>query len=152
MWDVSETLIDSAWGSAPDASEAVMTRTATNLSATRSTDSAHRDTLRLEPQEIAKILKRHLGTKLLALLAGVEGRTVNRWAAGQDAPRDSHAARLRIAYQAFLIMEPVEAPPTIRAWFMGMNPQLDDSSPAEALAEDQFREVLSAARAFVAGG
>lgn len=45
-----------------------------------------------------------------------------------------------------------DADPTIRAWFMGMNPQLDDVSPAEALAEDRFREVLAAARAFLAGG
>ncbi|HEY5134403.1 MAG TPA: hypothetical protein VIJ41_01320 [Candidatus Nanopelagicales bacterium] len=130
-----------------------MARTTSTIAPTaRTTDAAHRDTLRIDPQEIARILKRHLGAKLLALLAGVETRTVNRWAASQDRPRDEHAARLRIAYQAFLIMEPVEAAPTIRAWFMGMNPQLDDVSPAEAVAEDQFREVLSAARAFVAGG
>ncbi|TCW18822.1 hypothetical protein EDD19_1484 [Dietzia cinnamea] len=35
---------------------------------------------------------------------------------------------------------------------MGMNPQLDDVSPAEALADGQHREVMAAARAFVAGG
>jgi hypothetical protein len=35
---------------------------------------------------------------------------------------------------------------------MGMNPQLEDVSPAEALAEDRYREVMAAARAFVSGG
>jgi hypothetical protein len=33
-----------------------------------------------------------------------------------------------------------------------MNPQLDDVSPAEAIANGDLREVMAAARAFVAGG
>jgi hypothetical protein len=33
-----------------------------------------------------------------------------------------------------------------------MNPQLEDASPAEAIAEDKFRDVMAAARAFVVGG
>lgn len=118
----------------------------------RTTDAAHRGALRLEPWEIASQMRDLLGAKLLAFAVNVDPRTVNRWAAGSDRPRDSHEARLRAAYQAYLLMKPVEADPTIRAWFMGMNPQLDDRSPAEALADDQFREVMSAARAFVAGG
>jgi hypothetical protein len=36
--------------------------------------------------------------------------------------------------------------------FMGMNPQLDDVSPAEALAEGRHRQVMAAARALVSGG
>ena len=33
-----------------------------------------------------------------------------------------------------------------------MNPQLDDRSPAEVIAEGDLRAVLAAARAFLAGG
>jgi hypothetical protein len=46
----------------------------------------------------------------------------------------------------------LESDHTIRAWFMGTNPQLDDESPLEAVREGRNREVLAAARAFVTGG
>ncbi len=49
------------------------------------------------------------------------------------------------------MLEPVEADATIRAWFLGSNPQLDDLSPAEALHNGLNRETLAAARAFLAG-
>ena len=43
-----------------------------------------------------------------------------------------------------------------RAWFQGLNPQLDDRSAARLLREGDVDEVgpliLSAARAFVSGG
>jgi len=43
-----------------------------------------------------------------------------------------------------------------QAWFQGLNPQLDDRSPARLLREGELDEVgplvLSAARAFVSGG
>ena len=40
----------------------------------------------------------------------------------------------------------------VKAWFIGLNPQLDDESPAEAIREGRLKEAMSAARAFVAGG
>jgi len=40
----------------------------------------------------------------------------------------------------------------VRSWFIGMNPQLDDRAPAEVLREDDLREVLAAAQAYLAGG
>lgn len=39
-----------------------------------------------------------------------------------------------------------------RAWFIGLNPQLDDVSPAEAIHDGRLKEAKAAARAFVAGG
>ncbi|MCU1419892.1 MAG: hydrolase family protein [Mycetocola sp.] len=39
-----------------------------------------------------------------------------------------------------------------RAWFMGMNPHLNDETPAEVLADGRTREVLAAARAFIDAG
>ena len=67
-------------------------------------------------------------------------------------PRETAEKRLRAAYQVFRLLEGCEAFPTIRAWFMGMNPQLDDLSPTEAIANDQYRDVMSAARTFASGG
>jgi hypothetical protein len=39
----------------------------------------------------------------------------------------------------------------VKAWFIGLNPQLDDESPAEAIREGRLKEAMNAARAFVAG-
>jgi len=38
------------------------------------------------------------------------------------------------------------------AWFLGLNPQLDDRSPAQSIREGDFRDVLVAAKAFLAWG
>jgi hypothetical protein len=45
-----------------------------------------------------------------------------------------------------------ESPYVARAWFIGLNPQLDDDAPADAIREDRLKEALSAARAYIAGG
>jgi hypothetical protein len=56
---------------------------------------------------------------------------------------------------AGMIVE-VDDQATAQAWFQGLNPQLDDHSPARLLREGDLDEVGSAvaaaARAFVAGG
>lgn len=114
---------------------------------------AHRATVSVDISLIARYLVESLGTGLVGLLAGVDRRTAQRWAADQaTAPRADSERRLRDAYQVFQELLPVEASATIRAWFMGMNPELDDVSPSEAIAADKGREVLAAARAFASGG
>ena len=75
-----------------------------------------------------------------------------RWAAGERAPRAEHEQRLRCAYQTFHLLLAEESPHTVRAWFLGLNPQLDDQSPAQIIREGDFRDVLVAAKAFLAGG
>ena len=96
-------------------------------------------------------LKTLLGTKLMSLTMGVDPVTVDRWIAGQSHPRLDNEKRIRATYQVYELLKGVEASPTIRAWFMGMNPQLDDRSPSETTAEGDLRAVLAAARAFRAG-
>jgi len=113
---------------------------------------AHAQAVQDSVPEIAAFLREHLGAPLVALMADVDVRNVSRWADGNAAPRDTAERRLRAAYQVYRLLEAYEAAPTIRAWFMGMNPQLDDLSPAEVIAADQYREALSAARAFASGG
>jgi hypothetical protein len=46
----------------------------------------------------------------------------------------------------------VDSPHVARAWFIGMNPQLDDEAPADVIREGRLREALVAAQAFVSGG
>ena len=102
--------------------------------------------------DMTKFLSDNLGISLLALAIGVSPRTVHRWQAGGIPKGHRTEKRLRATYQVFDLLQTEEAAPTIRAWFMGMNPQLDDLSPAEAIAMDKQREVMSSARAFLAGG
>jgi len=82
----------------------------------------------------------------------VDKKTVLRCARAETQARAGVEQRLRAAFQVFQLLVSVESPHTVRAWFTGMNPQLDDLSPAEALRGGQDRAVLAAARAFVAGG
>lgn len=118
----------------------------------RTARRAHAEATQVNITDLVISLKEHLGPKLLALTIGVDERTIARWAAGGNRASTTHERRLRCAYQIFELLKAVEASATIRAWFMGMNPQLDDLSPAEAIASDQLREALAAARAFHAGG
>jgi hypothetical protein len=51
-----------------------------------------------------------------------------------------------------LLLGTVEAPATISSWFLGLNPLLDDTSPAEAIHTGRLTEALGAARTFLALG
>ena len=57
--------------------------------------------------------------------------------------------RLRDALQVFSLIYEADGPEVARAWFLGMNPQLDDDSPVEQLTAGNAREVLAAARSYV---
>lgn len=98
-----------------------------------------------------------LGPKLVAYIAGVrETRAVREWESGKRSARDPIPQRLRVALQVALLVAHHDAPAVVQAWFQGLNPQLDDRSPARLLREGDLHEVgpelLSAARAFSAGG
>jgi hypothetical protein len=112
---------------------------------------AHIAAVKTGTADIAQFLSENLGPALTAFIAGVEKRTIARYIKG-DQPREDQEKRLRVAYQIFNLVHEVEANHTVRAWFMGMNPQLDDESPAEAIAAGDFRETMAAARAFISGG
>ncbi len=95
----------------------------------------------------AAALREVLTPRLAAYVTGVDAtRTVARWAQGET-------ARLRTAYEIVRLLEGAhEAPETIQAWFLGMNPVLDDRSPARALHEGDHAGARAAAVAFLAEG
>lgn len=107
----------------------------------------------VELSDIIEFLHEHLGARLLALTVDVDPKTVGRWLteAGRGT-RFETETRIRAAYQVFRVVQTAEAAPTVRAWFMGMNPQLDDKSPAEAIRDGEARDAMAAARAFIRAG
>ena len=102
-------------------------------------------------------LREILGAKLVAYLGSVkETRAVRQWADGERKPSAEVVQRLREAYHVAALLHQRDAAPVVQAWFMGMNPQLDDVPPARLLREGRLEDagpaVLAAARAFAAAG
>jgi len=110
---------------------------------------AHQRAVRTDLPGVVSVLVDTLGKPLLAVIAGRDVKTIARWASGAHAPTHRDEQRLRNTLQVVELLSATDSPSVVRAWFMGMNPQLDDNSPAEAIAEGQMREVLAAARAYV---
>jgi hypothetical protein len=102
-------------------------------------------------------LRELLGARLTAYIGSVsETRAVRQWAEGQRAPGELAQQRLRIALQVALVLADVDGREVTQAWFQGLNPQLDDRSPARLLRDGEIDEagpaVIAAARAFLVGG
>lgn len=112
---------------------------------------AHDGSVRAETHEITAFLRELFGPKLVAYMAGVsDEKRVHKWANGEGMSSQSET-RLRAAYQiAWLLLDHDQAE-TVRAWFIGMNPQLEYEAPASAIREDQHRLAMVAAEAFITG-
>jgi hypothetical protein len=98
-----------------------------------------------------------LGARLVAYIGGVQNtRAVREWAEGARAPSKDEQQRLRLALQVALLITEADDKEIAQAWFQGMNPQLEDRSPARMLRDADLNEagpaVIAAARAFLVGG
>lgn len=121
--------------------------------------TAHAHAVRVPVPALVGELRDLLGARLVAYVAGVkETRAVHEWAdeAVVRSPSDAVVRRLRVALQVALLIAEVDGPEVARAWFQGLNPQLDDRSPARLLREGDLDEVgpavIAASRAFLIGG
>lgn len=115
----------------------------------------HREATAAPVSEIAGVLQELLSRRLTAYIAGVgDGKTVSRWANGEVSEiRDfSQEQRIRATYEIIQLLLDSESAPTVKAWFIGLNPQLGDISPAEAIREGRLKDTFAAARAFTVGG
>lgn len=119
---------------------------------------AHEHAMRVPFATAAKELRDLLTPRLVAYIGGVgETRAVHQWA---DGTREAKSAdvedRLRFALQVALLLSEHDAPSVVQAWFQGLNPHLEDRSPARLLRDGDLNEVgplaLAAARAFLVGG
>lgn len=103
--------------------------------------------------DIAKVLQEHLGQRLTAHMAGLsDPKAIGQIARGRRTPREGSEKRLRAAYNVLTLLLDEESAHTARAWFIGMNPQLDDDAPADVIREGRLRDVVAAARSYSTGG
>lgn len=118
--------------------------------------SAHREALRLPVSAVVERLVEIIGRKLTVYVCGVkDARAVDRWIAGGEIYSDSET-RLRFAFQLARTLSEHDSPAVVKAWLTGVNPELGDRVPLRLLRENDIDAVapaiLSAARAFLAGG
>ncbi len=112
------------------------------------------DAIRRDSGELAEGLRAILGAPLVAYIGSVrETRAVREWANGIRRPSIAVVGRLRLAYRVAKLIEQREGRGVAQSWFQGLNPQLDDESPARVIrdgdAEGVGARVLGAARNFV---
>jgi hypothetical protein len=117
---------------------------------------AFTEAARLPFSDIVKDVSDLLGPKLVAYIAGVtETRAVQRWIEGGRPEDPETEKRLRLAAQLAKLIAGHDNGVVAQAWFQGLNPELDDRSPASALRRGDViivgPRLLSAARSFVAG-
>lgn len=119
----------------------------------RQANSAHRTTVELSTQEVARQLADNLGINLAAYIVSRNEQTFRRWVDGTQQPTLSTERLLRSALYVFeLVAEADRTRHVARSWFIGMNPQLNELSPAEVLRDGNAREVVAAAQAYITGG
>ncbi len=114
--------------------------------------------MRMSSAEAFQAATELLGPRLLAYVCGVtETRAVREWAKGERTPKDpaiEEKARLIVRVATFIADH--DSRGVAQAWFQGLNPQLEDRSPARLLREGHVAavgpEIIQAARAFVVGG
>ncbi|WP_104134547.1 MULTISPECIES: hypothetical protein [unclassified Cryobacterium] len=114
---------------------------------------AYEEAVRSTLPELVVKLRDILGVRLVAYIGNVKStRPVTDWASGVRGPGATDADRLRLAFQIALLLRERNEAVTVQSWFKGMNPTLNDVSPARMLREgapdEVGQEVMAAAKAF----
>jgi hypothetical protein len=119
---------------------------------------AYNTAMSMTTAELVTALRDLLGAKLVAYLGRVkETRAVRQWAEGtRSIANPADLDRLRVAYRAAAVITARDSKEAAQAWFQGLNPLLDDRSPARVLRDGDLEDagplVLTAARQFAAVG
>ncbi len=112
-------------------------------------EAAFRQSIRVSTADVVKYLLEHLTSPLVMMIAGSKDPSAaSAWASGQRAPRRGTEQRLRAAYRVFLVIQATDNVHSARNWMMGINPQLGDESPLQALSEDRLKDVVIAAESY----
>jgi hypothetical protein len=116
---------------------------------------ANRKALQTPLAQIVVELQQVLSQRVVAYTAGVNSRTIQRWASenNEEHVRNEGATRrLRAAYEIITLLLGYDSAYTVKAWFIGPNPHLEDESPSEAIRQDRLKDVFGAAGSFIALG
>jgi hypothetical protein len=96
--------------------------------------SAHHASIKTSIAAVVEQLTGILGAQLVAYLGSVkETRAVREWIEGTRAPRGEASQRLRFAYRVAKCIADSDGVETAQAWFQGLNPLLDNVSPAQLI-------------------
>ena len=115
----------------------------------------HRKAMNADLETMASTLVNVMGRAIVAGIVGIRNpKTISRWANGEvTSVRDRYSEeRLIAAYQVTILLQEHYGNDTIRSFMLGMNPVLNDESPAIALRDGDFKGAINAARNFLAGG
>ena len=113
--------------------------------------TAHATAVRAPLADLSETLEALLSRRVTAYIAGVkDAKTVSRWSSGDiTTVRDFEVEqRLRTALTVVALLRDVEADPTIKAWFLSLNPYLGDISPAQAIRDGRGKDAIDAAKIF----
>lgn len=130
----------------------------TSTSSSRPDLAAHRRAIQATFGEIVAELTEIVGKKLTAYIAGVKDtRVVDRWIDGDVVqPYKDADRRIRLAYQIAKTLAERDSPRIVQAWFIGLNPELQDRAPIRLLRDEDVEkagpELLNAMRGFLVGG
>ena len=114
--------------------------------------TSHHASVQLASTAIVARLQDVLGRDVVAIITGKTPRQVSRWVSGEAKPPVREQQVLRDTYQVVELLAEGDPDEVVRAWFIGMNPQLEDASAAEVIAAGRVRDVMAAARAFANAG
>lgn len=117
---------------------------------------AHRQAITAAFPDIVRCLVSIIGRKQTAYIASVkDARAIDRWLE-HATPQKDVEQRIRLAYHVASMLRKSDSEGVVQAWFVGLNPELNDAVPITLLREGNLeidgKRVLNAARAFVAGG
>ncbi len=118
--------------------------------------SAHQQAMSATFPDIVETLVSMIGRRLTAYIASVkDARALDRWMSGVAPQRDVEH-RLRLCYRVAVFLSGADSPAVVKAWLVGLNPELDDEVPIKLLRDGDLandgKKVLGAAMAFVLGG
>lgn len=130
---------------------------ATSATIPRPDLEAHRKATLADFPTVVENLVSLIGRKLTAYIASIkDARAIDRWQHQHVTPQKDVEARLRLAYHVAAMLAEFDTPAVIQAWLLGLNPELDDAVPISLLRDGDMevdgKRLLSAARAFIAGG
>ncbi len=120
--------------------------------------TTYREAITMTTPALVSELAALLGLQLVAYLGNVkEVRAVRQWADGSRGVSSTQdVERMRLAFRAARLIMSRDSKEVAQAWFQGLNPLLEDVSPARLLREGDLAvegpRVLAAARQFAAVG